>query len=129
MADQTQDHTQQDTSRRHDYVVALTRLFIEALNARDFESTRALVSGDVELRGPNGSSLRGYPAASELIEACAHIDLVVVRTALEELDEDDDAITVTTPIRELVHREELFRTARFRVRDGAIISYETLSND
>jgi hypothetical protein len=129
MGEQTHDQTGQDTRRHPDYVVALTRLFIEALNARDFESMRVLVSEDVELRGPTGSSLRGYPAASELIEACAHIDLVVVRTALEELDEDDDATRVTTPIRELIHREELFRTARFRVRDGAIISYETLSND
>jgi hypothetical protein len=129
MGEQTHDQTGQDTRRHRDYVVALTRLFIEALNARDFESMRVLVSEDVELRGPTGSSLRGYPAASELIEACAHIDLVVVRTALEELDEDDDATRVTTPIRELIHREELFRTARFRVRDGAIISYETLSND
>jgi ketosteroid isomerase-like protein len=129
MAEQTHDQTRHDAARQRDYVVALTRLFIEALNARDFESMRVLVSEDVEVRGPNGSSLRGYPAASELLEACAHIDLVVVRTALEELDQDDDATRVTTPIRELIRREELFRTARFRVRDGAIISYETLSND
>jgi hypothetical protein len=125
MAEQTKD----DVRRQHDYAVALTRLFIEALNARDFVSMRALVSEDLELRGPNGSSLRGYAAASELIEACAHIDLVVVRTALEEIDQDDGAMRVTTPIRELVHREELFRTAMFRVRDGAVTSYETLSND
>jgi ketosteroid isomerase-like protein len=123
------EQTQQDVRRRHDYVVAITRLFIEALNARDFESMRALVAEDVELRGPNGSSLRGYPAASELIEAASHVDLVIVRTALEEIEEDDGATRVTTPIRELIHREELFRTAVFRVRDGAITSYETLSND
>jgi ketosteroid isomerase-like protein len=123
------EQTQQDVRRRHDYVVAITRLFIEALNARDFESMRALVAEDVELRGPNGSSLRGYPAASELIEAASHVDLVIVRTALEEIEEDDGATRVTTPIRELIHREELFRTAVFRVRDGAIASYETLSND
>jgi hypothetical protein len=123
------EQTQQDVRRRHDYVVAITRLFIEALNARDFGSMRALVAEDVELRGPNGSSLRGYPAASELIEAASHVDLVIVRTALEEIEEDDGATRVTTPIRELIHREELFRTAVFRVRDGAITSYETLSND
>jgi hypothetical protein len=48
------------------YLVVLTRLFIEALNARGFEAT--LVSEDVQLRGPKGSSLRGAPAASELAE-------------------------------------------------------------
>jgi ketosteroid isomerase-like protein len=115
--------------RGSDYVVALTRLFIEALNARDYEAMRALVAEDVELRGPNGSALRGYPAASELLEAVAHVDLVVVRTALEELEQEDGATRVTVPIRELIHNEELFRTVVFRVRDGAITSYETLGND
>jgi ketosteroid isomerase-like protein len=118
-----------DGRRQRDYVVALTRLFIEALNARDFEATRALVSDDVELRGPNGSSLRGQAAASELLETAAHLDLVIVRTALEELDEDDGVTRVTVPTRELIHRDELFRTAVFEVRDGAITSYETLRND
>ena len=112
-----------------DYVVAVTRLFTEALNARDYEATRALVAEDVELRGPRGSALRGYPAASELLEAVAHVDLVAVRTALEELEQEDGATRVTVPIRELIHNEELFRTAVFRVRDGAITSYETLGND
>lgn len=120
---------EQDGRRQRDYVLALTRLFIEAFNARDYQAARALVSEDVELRGPNGSSLRGYTAASELLETAAHLDLVVVRTALEELEEDDGAVRVTVPIRELIRREELFRTAVFRVRDGAITSFETLRND
>jgi ketosteroid isomerase-like protein len=115
--------------RESDYVVALTRLFTEALNARDYEAARALVAEDVELRGPQGSVLRGYPAVSELLEAVSHLDLVVVRTALEELEQEDGATRVTVPLRELIHKEELFRTAVFRVRDGAITSYETLGND
>jgi ketosteroid isomerase-like protein len=119
------EHDRQES----DYVVALTRLFTEALNARDYEAMRALVAEDVELRGPRGSALRGYPAASELLEAVAHVDLVAVRTALEELEQEDGATRVTVPIRELIHNEELFRTAVFRVRDGAITSYETLGND
>jgi hypothetical protein len=123
-------HQEEDNGRRsRDYVVALTRLFIEALNARDFEAARALVSEDVELRGPNRSSLRGYAAASELLETAAHLDLLVVRTALEELEEDDGVTRVTVPIRELIKRDELFRTAVFEIRDGAISSYETLGND
>jgi hypothetical protein len=120
---------EEDGRRQRDYVVALTRLFIEAFNARDYEAARALVSEDVELRGPNGSSLRGYAAASELLEAAAHLDMVVVRTALEELEDDEGVTRVTVPIRELIRKEELFRTAVFRVRDGAITGYETLGND
>jgi hypothetical protein len=122
------DQREETGPRGRDYVVALTRLFTEALNARDYESTRALVSDDVELRGPNGSSVRGHPAVNDLLEASAHLDLIVVRTALEELDEDDGFTRVTVPIRELMRGEELFRTAVFRVRDGAVAGYETLSN-
>jgi ketosteroid isomerase-like protein len=121
--------TQQETRRSDDYVVALTRLFIEAFNARDYEAVRALVSDDVEVRGPNGSSLRGHPAASELLETAGHLDLLVVRTALEEVEPDDGGVRVNVPIRELARREELFRTAVFRVREGAITSFETLGMD
>jgi ketosteroid isomerase-like protein len=121
--------SEEDGRRERDYAVALTRLFIEAFNARDFQSICALVSEDVELRGPNGSSLRGHPAANELVETAAHLDLLVVRTALERLEDDDGTMRVTVPIRELIRSEELFRTAVFRVADGAITSYETLRND
>lgn len=120
---------EEDRRRHRDYVVALTRLFTEAFNARDYQAARALVAEDVELRGPNGASLRGYSAASELLETAAHLDLVVVRTALEELEDDDGVTRVTVPIRELSHNEELFRTAVFRVSDGAITSFETLGNE
>jgi hypothetical protein len=122
---------QADSSVRshRDYVVALTRLFIEALNARDYEAARALVSEDVELRGPSGSSLRGYAAASELLEAAAHVDLLIVRTALEELEQEDGTTRVTVPVREIIQKSDLFRTAVFEVRDGAIASYEILRSD
>ncbi len=82
-----------------------------------------------QIRGPNGSSLRGHPAASELLEAAGHLDMLVVRTALEEVESDDGGVRVNVPIRELAHREELFRTAVFRVREGAITSFETLGMD
>jgi hypothetical protein len=52
-----------------------------------------------------------------------------VRTALEEVEPDDGGVRVNVPIRELARREELFRTAVFRVREGAITSFETLGMD
>ena len=121
--------TPQEARRSRDYVVALTRLFIEAFNARDYASIRVLVSDEVELRGPNGSSRRGHPAASELLETAGHLDLLIVRTALEEVEPDDGGLRVEVPIRELARREELFRTAVFGVREGAITSFETLGLD
>jgi hypothetical protein len=39
--------------------VQTTRLFTEALNARDVEALRALVTDEAELRSRSGSSLRG----------------------------------------------------------------------
>jgi hypothetical protein len=125
MAEQAEAHTR----RSNDYVVALTRLFIEAFNARDYDAARALVSDDVELRGPNRSSLRGHAAVNELLETAAHLDLIVVRTAAEEIVDDDGAVRVTVPIRELARREELFRSAVFHVSHGAITSYGTLGED
>src|SRR3981081_326559 len=107
------EQRQEDRRRQGDYVVALTRLFIEALNARDFEAARALVSEDVQFRGPNGSSLRGYAAASEFLETAAQLDLLLVRMALEELDRDDGTTRVTVPVREIIQKNDLFRTAVF----------------
>jgi hypothetical protein len=120
------DTTQQGVRRERDYAVALTRLYTEGFNARDFESMRVLVSDDIEFRGPNGSKLRGHPALSEVLEAAAHIDLVIVRTALEELEDDNGVTRVVVPVRELSHGSELFRTIVFRLRDGSIASFETL---
>jgi ketosteroid isomerase-like protein len=131
MADQAQtaDKAQGDVWARPDAVLARVRLYIEAFNARDVEAACALVSEDVQFRGPNGSALRGYAAVEEVIQAASHVDLVVVRTAREELDEDDGTVRVTVPIREIIRKSDLFRTAVIEVRDGAIVSYATLTND
>jgi len=120
----------QRNGRRHrDHVVALTRLFIEAVNARDLEATRALVSDDVEFRGSRGSSLRGHAAVGEVLETVAHFDLLLVRVGVEQLEEHEDVTRVTVPVREIVGKDELFRTAAFEICHGAISSYETLPNE
>jgi ketosteroid isomerase-like protein len=114
---------------RDDAMVALTRLFIEALNARDHTAARALVSDDAEFRGPNGSAIRGQDGADRLLDAAADVDLIIVRTATEEIEDDGDVARVTLPVREIISKDDLFRTAVFEVRDGAIAAYETLTND
>jgi ketosteroid isomerase-like protein len=114
---------------RDDAMVALTRLFIEALNARDHTAARALVSDDAEFRGPNGSAIRGQDGADRLLDAAAQVDLIVVRTATEEIENEGDFARVTLPVREIISKDDLFRTTVFEVRDGAIAAYETLTND
>src|SRR3954452_11939186 len=125
MADQTNgsDHLGDDA------VVALTRLFVEALNARDHTAARALVSHDAEFRGPNGSAIRGQDGAARLLGAAADVDLIVVRTATEEIEDEGGIARVTVPVREIISKDDLFRTTVFEVRDGAIAAYETLTND
>jgi ketosteroid isomerase-like protein len=113
----------------HDAVVATTRLFVEALNARDHTAARALVSDDAEFRGPNGSSIRGRDGADRLLDAAADVDLIVVRTAIEEIEDDGDVARVTVPVREMIRKDDLFRTTVFEVREGAIAAYEVLTND
>ncbi len=51
----------------------------------------------------------------EALEAVAHLDLVVVRPRLRS-SSGGGATRVTAPIRELIHNEERFRIAVFRVR-------------
>jgi ketosteroid isomerase-like protein len=118
-----------DRKLHEDAVVAITRLFIEALNARDHAAAHALVSHEAEFRGPNGSAVRGREGADRLLDAAADVDLVVTRTALEELEDDGDVIRVTVSVREIVSKADLYRTSVFEVRDGAIAAYETLTND
>jgi ketosteroid isomerase-like protein len=118
-----------DDAMRDDALVALTLLFIEALNARDHTAARALVSDDAEFRGPNGSAVRGHEGADRLLDAAADVDLIVVRTASEEIEDDGGVARVTLPVREIISKDDLFRTTVFEVRDGAIAAYETLTND
>ena len=96
------------------YVVALPRLFPEALDARDCGATRALVAWRrmSSFEAPTDQRAAANPAASELLEAVAHLDLVVVRPRLRS-SSGGGATRVTAPIRELIHNEEHFRIAVF----------------
>jgi hypothetical protein len=114
---------------RDDVMVAVTRLFIEALNARDHTAARALVRNDAEFRGPHGSAVRGLDGADRLLDAAADVDLIVARTDAEEIEDDGDVARVIVPVREVIAKDDLFRTTVFEVRDGAIAAYETLTND
>ena len=94
------DQANGNDNLRDDAMVALTRLFIEALNARDHTAVRALVSDDAEFRGPNGSAIRGQDGADKLLDAAADVDLIVVRTATEEIEDDGGVARVTVPVRD-----------------------------
>jgi hypothetical protein len=118
------------TAEDRDVLLAVTRLFTEAFNARDLDTARGLISDDIEFRGPNGSRLRGIDAARELFEAAKRFDVVMARTGPEEIRPDDEATSVLVPIRELIgRRDELFRTAEFELRDHRIAMFEAWGED
>jgi ketosteroid isomerase-like protein len=118
------------TAEDREVVVAVTRLFTEAFNARDLEAAKGLMSDDIEFRGPNGSKLRGEDAAREVFEAAKRFDVVVIRNGPEEIRDDGDAGTqVLVPVRELVNRDELFRTAEFELRGLRVAAFEAWAAD
>jgi hypothetical protein len=106
-----------------DGAVKVTRLFTEALNARDAESLRALVSDDVRLRTQKGAALSGAGELQHLVDAAVEADVLVVRRAHETTEDGDGVTRVTAPVRVLVHRDELPGAAVFEVRDGAVASF------
>ncbi len=102
----------------------LTRRFIEALNARDLESLRELVSDDVALLTRDGRELSGEAGLSAVVQAAVDTDLVLVRGGAEELDDAGGVTRVTAPVRlRLGSHDEMHGSAVFEVRDGRISAF------
>jgi hypothetical protein len=96
-----------------------TRLFTEALNARDLDALRALAADDVEMTAATGASLHGPPGLEAVVKAAADTDLFLARTGPEQVGGSE----VNVPMRVFVRRSDLEGTARFEVRDGRIARY------
>jgi hypothetical protein len=117
-------HLAADTDR----AVLLTRLFIEALNARDLDGLETLVSDDVEFRSASGGrSLRGREALERIVRAAAEARLRLVRRDGEEVAAHDGALRILVPVIEMVGGAEVRGTATFEVRDDRITEFEVSS--
>lgn len=111
-----------------DRAVVLTRLFIEALNARDVAGLASLVSDDVEFRNATGGrSLRGRDALDSLVRAAKAARLSLVRRDGEEVSVEDGTVRVIVPVIELVGSAEIHGTALFEVGDDRITAFEVSS--
>ncbi|HEV3228109.1 MAG TPA: nuclear transport factor 2 family protein [Solirubrobacteraceae bacterium] len=108
--------------------VGLTRLFTEALNARDVEALLGLVTDDVEFPTPQGRSLRGADGVAQIVRAVTDADLFLARVAKENTEEDSGIIRVTVSVREIVRKSGLDGTADFRIRDGGVASFEVITD-
>jgi hypothetical protein len=101
----------------------LTRLFLEALDARDFEAVRALASEDVDLHRRDGPTLHGHGGLEKVVQAAAEMDLLLVRRGAEQVGNGSDTVRVDVPVRVIVRKSEMPGTARFQVRDGRVAAY------
>jgi ketosteroid isomerase-like protein len=111
-----------------DRAVLLTRLFIEALNARDVDGLGALVSDDVEFRNASGGrSLRGREALERIVRAAADARLSLVRRDGEEILARDGVVRISVPVVEMVGGAEVHGAAIFEVRDDKITAFEVSS--
>jgi hypothetical protein len=111
-----------------DRATLVTRLFIEAFNARDVDGLSTLVSDDVEFRNPLGDrSLRGRKALERIVRAAADARLRLVRRGGEQLRVGEGVVHVAVPVIELVGGSEVEGTAIFELRGGAITAFEVTS--
>jgi ketosteroid isomerase-like protein len=107
--------------------VELTRLFTEALNARDLDALRALVSEDAEFPSPTGKALHGHEGLERVVEAARRTDLLLAREGPEDIGDGTGAARVTVPVRELVSKSEQHGSAVFEVRHGRIAEFEVVA--
>jgi hypothetical protein len=103
--------------------VQAPRLFIEALNARDVESLRALATEDVELRNREGKSFQGERGLALVVDAAIDSDTLVARTGPEGVAGG----RVDMPVRVIVRKGDLHGTATFDIRDGAVAGFQVVT--
>jgi SnoaL-like domain len=112
-----------------DGAVAPTRLFTEALNARDLPSLRALVADEVEFPSREGKSLRGLDGLEDVVRAAANADLLLAREGSEAVNHDSGTVRVSVPMRQLVRKSELHVTAEFQVTGDSIARFDIVPAD
>ena len=116
------------TSSRILDAAKLTRLFIEALNARDAETLLSLSDENVEFPTRTGHFLRGADGVQDLVTTGQNTDLLLVRTGRETVEGEPPEVRVRTPVREIVRRSKLDGEARFAITGDRIASFEVVTD-
>ncbi|MGO9489670.1 MAG: nuclear transport factor 2 family protein [Solirubrobacteraceae bacterium] len=111
-----------------DRAVMLTRLFIEALNARDLDGLATLVSEDVEFRNRlDGRDLHGRHGLEAVVHAAEQAHLRLARLDGEEVTALEGGTLIMVPVLEVIGSSEIRGHAIFEVRDGKIAAFELSS--
>jgi hypothetical protein len=117
-----------DTGEDHGAAILITRLFTEALDARDLAALRVLVADDVEFRNREGGTLSGWDGVQAVVDAARDTDMFLIREGPEDVDSSDGIERISVPVREIIGRDdELHRTAVFEVCDKAVSAFEVLT--
>ena len=112
-----------DDVRQQD-AVNRARLFLDALNERDAEAMRAIVSDDVEVRLVDGRSWRGADSVAAFLDTARQMELRVIPLHREEhAEERDGVVYVELRVRELLRYDDIERIADFAARDGRVASF------
>ena len=105
--------------------VTLTRLFMEALNARDIETLLSLIHVNAEFPTLAGRTLRGAEGLQDLVRAAHDTDLLLVRTGPEIVDDEGAArVRVRTPVREILRLSRLGGQAVFELAGDRVVLFE-----
>jgi hypothetical protein len=123
--------TSQATEHQHEGLartVNVARLFIEALNARDRDALRALVTEDVAFPTPQGKALAGEHGLEAIIDASVDADLLLARIGSEAIEDRGGTAHVVMSVREFVQLSKVRGRAVFDVVGDRVASFEVLTD-
>jgi hypothetical protein len=103
----------------------LARRFIEALNARDVDGLRALVTDYVEFRNRQGRSFHGHDGVRDVVRAADDASVLLTRAGDEHVEDGGERVSV--PVNVVVGRDKIAGTAVFDVRDGKVAGFEVIT--
>jgi ketosteroid isomerase-like protein len=111
------DVRQQDAINR-------ARLFLDALNERDAEAMRAVVTDNVEVRLVDGRSWRGADSLAAFLDTARQMELRVIPLHREEhAEERNGVVYVELRVRELLRYDDIERIADVAAREGRVASF------
>jgi hypothetical protein len=112
-----------DTRPLGDSVLA-ARLFLDAVNERDFEALRAVITDDVVVRLVDGREWIGVDGAREFLDTARELELRLIPLHRgEHAEEREGVVHVEMRVRELIRYDDIERLADFDVRDGHVTSF------
>jgi hypothetical protein len=104
--------------------VLAARLFLDAVNERDLEALRAVVTDDVMMRLADGREWLGTDGAREFIDAAREMELRVIPLHRgEHAEEREGVVHVEMRVRELLRYDDIERIADFDVRGGRVAAF------